>query len=563
MAWRTIANDHVKLVTICSSYWRSVTEVCRKYDSFVATAVSLFTGGLGESRFRQLDLSRCSPRCKRGTLNYMKHLPIVILSLFLAACEGGTVDADAAGIAQLNTSQRDAIMRSVESVINAYPAAPPSLSGELAVEANHWAIQIALWRGGVRLGRGYAIATTTLEEAAVVATSNAMRNLKDKRRLRPRLSVVNLTDRHKPRAEQLGIEAFGVLLDDQLLELLPPSLPLEEGRDFNQLLRKLETQRQRLDPERAQLFSAPALQLARDANGVVQTVVGTALDSATDLFGTGPLVEVIEQVRAEHLSSMAMWLNENREGVDGYMANYQTLTGTLDVTTDMLALSQVALASGTLRRLDLVSYFQLQEDLIRLNRYIQTAFESKSTPNCTSASCEDNRKRRWASTALLALLGNEFSPEYHSTATLLAEYLDQSAYRYPLSPFERCVLDGRRLSNSALAESCTVNSSFTYQAHEKRALALVGAWPWQYASQPALIDTHLSTTELAEGLLSSASSAEALAAMLVRHIRYEDAYMCGDAFRCVGGVRDYPLTTAPTLEAWLALLSVILATPNA
>lgn len=493
----------------------------------------------------------------------MKHLSLVILSLFLTACEGGSFDTDSAGVAQLSDSQREAVMRSVEGVLDSYPNASTPLVGELAVEENKWAIQVALWRGGVRLGRGYAVANDTLEQAAAAATSKAMRNLKDKRRLRARLSVVNLSNRHDPRAEHLGIEAFGILTNDRLLELLPPSLPLEEGRDFSQLMRKLQTQKQRLDSESGQLFSAPALQLARDADGIVQTVIGTSFAAATDLSRTEPLAEVIEQVRAGHLSAMAMWLNENREGVNGYVAAYHTLTGEVDITTDMLAVSQVALASSTLRRLGLVSYFQFQEDLSRLNRYIQTAFESKSTPNCTSASCEDNRKRRWASTALLALLGNEFSPEYHSTATLLAEYLDQSAYRYPLSPFERCVLDGRRLSNSALAESCTVNSSFTYQAQEKRALALVGAWPWQYASQPALIDIHLSTTELAEGLLSSASSAEALAAMLVRHIRYEDAYMCSDAFRCVGGVRDYPLTTAPTLEAWLALLSVILATPNA
>lgn len=445
------------------------------------------------------------------------------------------------------------------------------------------AIQISIWRDGNRVGRGWAASSGDLQAAVLAATHAALKNVTDNRRLTPVITLVDLQTAVQPDSRRLGFDAWLLSAGGEVIDVYPPTYPIEELRDFEAVIKKLRSvgERRKATGANLVLSQVRATQFVRGPNQQ-PAVMRAGIASRR--------VESTETAITHALQASAAWLYELRQyGVNPPIA-YDPLVGTLRGYNINATPVEFYALSTALRARGFVSYLDHKEDMDALANTVRVLAGDPACSDCDVAAPLYDE-----ALALVALSSSEHASLYESEIAKLSNSIESKLRDKALdsqlldqtSDLARCML-GVEVAAGVLSQVGADGDTAPIIVHsispesrilepdEVIALHLIDLLRGTTVcskiniSRGALLhesDVHLTpTAHLAAQVLSESHEPNSsfarreslLIELLSRQLRYEDAYACNDTHLCVGGVRPLPADGKVTLSAWIALNATLL-----
>jgi len=443
------------------------------------------------------------------------------------------------------------------------------------------AIQISIWRDGNRVGRGWAASSGDLQAAVLAATRAALRNVTDNRRLTPVITLVDLQTAVQPDSRRLGFDAWLLSAGGEVLDVYPPTYPIEELRDFEAVLKKLRSvgERRKATGANLVLSQVRATQFVRGPNqepAVMRAGIASRRAESTETAIT------------HALQASAAWLYETRQYGVNPPIEYDPLVGTLRGYNINSTPMEFYALSTALRARGFVSYLDHKVDMDALANAVRVVAGGAACSDCDVAATLYDE-----ALALAALSSSEHASLYESEIARLSNSIESKLRHKAVdsqlldqtSDLARCMLGigmaagvpsqvGEDVDTTPITLHSTSLANRMLEPDEVIALHLIdllrGKPVCSNILRGALLhesDVHLAPTEqLAAQVLSEshvpnssfASRESLLSELLSRQLRYEDAYACDDTYLCVGGVRPLPSDGKVTLSAWIALTATLL-----
>ena len=480
----------------------------------------------------------------------------------------------------LSVLQMDNLLEQAEQAIEEH-VAEADYAVNLRQPSAQLAIQVAIWRDGNRVGRGWSASSGDLQAAVSSATRAALRNVADNRRLTPVIALVDLHTAVQPNPRRLGVDAWVLSADGQTIDVYPPTYPIEELRDFEAVTKKLRAVGERRQTEGATLVLSQvrATQFMRGPNrepAVLEAGIASRRAESTETAIT------------HALRASAAWLYETRQYGANPPIEYDPLIGSLR-SRDINAIPVEFYAlSAALRARGFVSYLDHKKDMDALANAVRILAGEVACSDCDLAAPLYDE-----ALALVALSSSEHASLYGveivrlltSVESKLRDKAADSQLLEQTSDLARCMLGAEAAAGVPSQVVVGVDTaprilhstspmSQMWEPDELIALHLIdllrGKTVCSDISKAALLhesDLHLTPTEhLAAQVLSESHEPNStfarreslLGELLSRQLRYEDAYACNDTHLCVGGVRSLPADGKVTLSAWIALNAALL-----
>ena len=496
---------------------------------------------------------------------------IFLSSLLLVAC--GT-DQDSSVLPldeRFNDSQLEQLVVEAENVLSKYPAAL-SQNDDLDSLPPAGGVHITYWRDGNRIGRGFSAASNTVL-ATREAAWEALKNVKDPRRLKPHVVLVDSPKLLNKDRDKIGIAAFAVRSANGNLKpvsIMPPAMAIEDGRSWSSLIARL----QRWTADGSDLVALDAVHVAR--NGSQQV---TRRSFAADRTEKTDLVLI--------KARLVEWLRENqKQSPWGYPSMLQPRSGRDSIRPDLTGQLRLALAASALQQNGPVTYFQHQADLQGIEKRVG------SIPSNATAclSCESDDALMDTSLALLIFARSEQISAESRVGQALASYLSKQVMSDAVWPESQATAlayayvalrEWHRLTrpNDEVKEELTGVRDLLLSHLTKRAakVEVADAAFWaelQWLSpdpqtfnpvvtsalrtlrDSATLDLELTSTA-AVAALASHEGDRYFDEALSRQYLFSDTYFCPQRFQCLGGVKSSRARSEVSAAAWWAVFMML------